>query len=368
MSMVVVRCPGCRGAARVEPRALGVRVACPRCDAPFDAVEEAALVTPGPGWVAPAPPPPPRRHRPFMLPQFVEDYEGDDGDEGDDEGDSDLEEGRGPPPAKPDREHDAEDPGTLPASVLVGLALLPFLIPIIWLLTPLVIGNPPTLTVAAPLALAVATSVLCLAVISTIDWTPATRVKGVLFLVALSYLTSVGLYVLRKEMLDQVKRNFGIEPPWKEFAPAGAGYAVKAPAQSFFSVPEQPLGSVTLACHRATLRGVTGMTTFNVGSSGAPLPIARPQNPAPGSDEWFDSAVEDHVTRAKGKLEGDVKTVTHNGKFPGREFTVQLKDSVVRVVRLFVINGRVYYLSVEALQLDPEDDLVTQFFDSFKAQ
>ncbi|MBY0459304.1 MAG: hypothetical protein K2V38_18400, partial [Gemmataceae bacterium] len=42
MSLVVVRCPACKGASRVSADALGHMVGCPRCQAPFVAEEEKA--------------------------------------------------------------------------------------------------------------------------------------------------------------------------------------------------------------------------------------------------------------------------------------------------------------------------------------
>jgi hypothetical protein len=302
----------------------------------------------------------------LYLPPFVEDNEDEDEDDSDIEQENEHDESA-TGQEKIRRDHDPEDSGKLPASVLIGLALLPFMIPIVWLITPLVIGQAPNITVAAPLALAVAASVLCLAVISTIDWTPATQVKGVLLLVALSYLTAVGLYVLKKDLLDRVRRLFGVDPPWTEFVPADAGYAVKVPSQQLLASPDQPLSSPTLACRKATLRAMTGMTTYTVGSSDPPMPLVRPRIPALGSDDWFDWAVDDLVTRAKGELDGRVEVIRHDEKFPGRQLAIKLKDSgMIRIARLYVINGRVYYLAVDAPHLDAEDDLVTQFFDSFR--
>ena len=45
--------------------------------------------------------------------------------------------------------------------------------------------------------------------IYTVDWTPTTRIKGVLMLVGLSYFTAFSLYFLKKEMVERVKRFSG---------------------------------------------------------------------------------------------------------------------------------------------------------------
>src|SRR5205814_613803 len=117
----------------------------------------------------------------------------------------------------------------LPASVLVGLALLPFLIPILWLVAPAVIGQEPVLSLASALALAVSASVLCLAVIYTVDWRPGTRIKGVLLLVVLSYVAGVTLYLLKKEWVDRVRKFFGVNPGWTVFHPPAGGYRALMP-------------------------------------------------------------------------------------------------------------------------------------------
>src|SRR5262245_58224821 len=210
--MKVVRCPSCRGASRVAPEAGGLLVACPRCNNSFVAVEEAAPVAP-----SPPPPPAPRPRR------------------ADSERDRGVAERRGdePPehrprrpartrrtaePVAPPNTHPsadghghAEPAARLPVSVLIGLALLPFAIPLLWVIAPLVFGQPPMLSLATPVALAVSASALCLAVVYTIDWSPTTRVKGVLILVGLAYFAGLSLYFLKKDMVDGVRKVIGPE-------------------------------------------------------------------------------------------------------------------------------------------------------------
>src|SRR5437868_13522703 len=144
---VVVRCPECRGAAQVDPAALGELVLCPRCNGPFLAVQAATPVAPA--RPAHADPPPPRRREPRRRHRA---------------------EPVAPPtadrPAAPDP-NDRPLDGGLPASILIGLALLPFVIPLLWLVAPMLVGQPPALSLAAPAALAVTASVLSLAVIYT---------------------------------------------------------------------------------------------------------------------------------------------------------------------------------------------------------
>jgi len=360
---------------------LGVAVQCPRCSASFQAVEEATLVIPGAGWVPPNPPPARTWRGPVTPPALKDEYEEEDGDEDEYEDEDDEDEQTDAKPESTSRprvsEHDPHDESSspLPTSVFIGLALLPFLIPIVWSITGALIGQRPMLTVGTPLALAVATSVLCLAVISTIDWTPATRIKGVLLLVILSYFTGVGLYFLKKEMVDQVRKIAGVRPQSFPDAPLGAGYRVMVPAIARDSKDPSPLGMAPLTCRQAIYSpGIQGVYLYHYGSS----PLPKPQKVLPlfkvkplgqnleiGSDAWFKLAIEDLTKQGQLPLRGDPKPAHYGDDILGRELEIILPGAI-RIVRLFVIKDRVYYLSVERQELEADDDFVREFFDSFE--
>jgi hypothetical protein len=346
--LVVVRCPACRGASRVEEPALGLAVLCPRCEETFTAVEEAEFLAPAPPRprAEPARPATELRPRPEPeappLPTWSE---------------PDLEE------PGPDDDAHPESQAGLPATVLIGLALLPFVIPILWLVGPALFGESPVLSLATPIALAVAASVLCLAVIGTVDWTPATRVKGVLMLVGLSYVVGASLYFLKKEMVDQVKKFFGTEHDWVEFKPPGAGFQVRLPRGHQPLPNHQPLGLAALNCQTAQHRDGLGQVYTVV--VGAGKPVRNAQDPAPGSDDWFEQAAQDIADRAGGRLQSS-EPVTQQDAFPGRELEIRLGEGgAVRVVRVFVVRDRVFYLSVEGPGMHAGDDLATELFNSF---
>jgi hypothetical protein len=327
MSLAVVRCPACRGLSQVEAAALQLTVECPRCGGVFVALAEAELVA---GSPRPAAPPPLRRVLERLpAPQTVL---------------PDL-------PTVEEQDHDPhrDSQGGLPASVLIGLALLPFAIPILWLIAPSVLGREPTLSPAVPLALAVSTSILCLAVIYTIDWTPATRVKGVLMMVALAYFAAVNLYFLKKQTVDQVKKFFGAGHDWVEVVAQDGSFRVNMPALPERPDPQfQPLRQLAdLSCYRVSYKAPLLEPHTFVAGAGAPLPAAN--GPAPGSDDWFKLVARQVVDQVRqGKLRAEPRSIEHGG-FPGRELEVVLEGgNALRVVRVFLINGRVYYLSVES--------------------
>jgi hypothetical protein len=343
MASVTVRCPACRGLSRVEATALGLTVGCPRCGDPFVALEEAELVAPGARQLVV--PPPRRAINP--LPAYID------------------------RPAAPHDQAAAEEqdhdphripPGGLPVSVLIGLALLPFAIPILWLIAPAVVGHSPMLSPAAPVALAVAASILCLAVIYTVDWTPGTRVKGVLMIVALAYFAALNLYFLKKQMVNEVKKFFGAGKDWVEVEPLDRSYQVKTPVRSVGPDPQhQPLPRVQLTSYKATYRPpFLGDYHYVVGSSPK---LVGDKAPAATGD-WYKTAVAEIIAQSGGTPHREAEEVTQQEHFAGREFEIGFADGRVRVIRLFVIKERVYYLSVEG-HGPLDDDLIQPFFDSF---
>lgn len=347
--MKVVRCTNCRGAARVAPEVIGLLVVCPRCHSPFLAVEEATAV------VAPSPPPPivapPRpRFRPDPPGEFPRPA--------------------GPrrrsvePVAPPPAPHGGDphapphtDPGKLPVSVLIGLALLPFVIPLAWVIAPLVLGHPPTLSLATPVALAVSASALCLAVVYTIDWTPITRVKGVVVLVGLSYMAGLSLYFLKKDMVDGVRRVVGEDRNWHEFRVPNGDCKVKMPGKPTPAADLRPIDGWNLKCYRASHKGgLAPPVVFVIGVGDDP-------NPARAGDEkeWFD-AVKRSVIQG-GAV--DEKVIRHEAQnLPGRQWEFR-RGRMIQVVQVFRAKGRLYYLSAEGQTLDPDGNLARDFFESF---
>src|SRR5262245_51552678 len=359
MSLAVVRCPACRGLSRVASEELGGAVACPRCQSPFVAVEEAQLVTPRP-VPAPAPErttaarpvaPPPRRRRnprddrdePFTSrPVAV------------------------PVEPVPDLVHDPHQKPVagLPVSVLVGLALLPFGIPLLWLITPALTGLNAALSMAVPISLAVAASALCLGVVKTIDWSATTRIKGVLMLVSLSYFAAAGLYFLKKDLTDKVQGFFGPTSDWSEEKSKDGQFKVKLPSNRWETPKDiQPLDPrVKLqglsASHNSPIHG--NFEYFALYGDPA-VPLVNPD------DAWFDG-IGTQLKQGKGVKQSEKPRWVPYTPIPnlmGREWEFRLQDGNTRIVRVFVIRGRVYYLSAEGPNLDNRDELARTFFDSF---
>jgi hypothetical protein len=355
MSLAVVRCPGCHGASRVSIEALGHMVGCPRCEVPFVAEEEIPVVQPvGPPSApraAAAVPVAPRR-RPQREPE--------------------PESESGPSPADstpeiPDPEHDPHlpPPAGLPVSVLVGLALLPFAIPLLWFVAPLITGQAAALSLAVPISLAVAASALCLGVVYTIDWTATTRIKGVLMLVGLAYLSAAGLFFLKKDLMDRVQ-DWGSDPhQWNNVASKEGNCQVQMPVPVKEDKTQEPwVGMKPVAGWKARLvpdpqEQVAYDYWFAVS--------ALDQLANKPDDVWFDR-VRDQLKKEYGEPTSQTDLRHQNmPEAPGRQWTFERDGGkTARVVQVFVIKGRAFFLSAEGPKLTPtHEEYGAPFFGNF---
>jgi hypothetical protein len=355
MALAVVRCPACRGAARVESAARGATVGCPRCRTPFLAVEELPAradrsraprerAAPDRAAARPAaviPIAPPRLPRPASDPAPVAEAA----------------------PGSRDPEHDPHHATItgLPLSMLVGMALIPFGIPLLWFVAPFVTGQDAALSLAVPVSLAVAASALCLGVVYTIDWTGTTRVKGVLMLVGLSYLSAAGLYFLKKDLVEQVQRLGGDPNQWNEVALDRGKCRVRMPGRAS-EYRGQPLdGLAHMTAGREARSAGDAQYVYRIAVGKPTLAAGK------ADDEWF--------ARVREKLKaGGGALVQEEGiqcpdlpNLPGRQWTFKLDDQDARVVQVFAARDRVYYLSAEGPLLTAADaDHGRPFFGKFR--
>ena len=397
--VIVVRCPGCRGASRVGPEAIGLLVVCPRCSDPFLAVEDRSPL-------APASPPSPPPSRPATPPP-THPTRGE-GRRTKDEGRRTRDASRRAPPQErgptrsqqprgwaepvaPPADHPrngqhATAPGEagasadphhtsgaegLPLSVMIGLALLPFVIPLVWLIAPLVFGHQPALSVATPVALAISFSALCLAVVYTIDWSGTTRLKGVVMLVGLAHFAGLSLFFLKKDMVDRIqawvapaKEKADPEDNWREFHPDDQSYVVRMPGPDPVPTQDQPIPGWALACvttaHKA--EGGRGPIKYMVGS-GDDLRKNLGNNKA-----WFEQLKTGIVDQSGGVPDDTEINLPLRGRGPiGRQWVIRLPNQqTVRIVRVHRVDGRVYYLAAEGNSIREGDPSVNVFFASFR--
>ena len=350
---LVVQCPACKGASRVEPEALGETVACPRCHEAFVALEEVPVVVPVVRRARGRSPLAPPEFQPPIVPAVAPPRA-----ESDEVG---AERG-------PDHEHDPHTPHVagLPVSVLIGLSLLPFGVPLLWAVVPFLTGFEPALSIAVPIALAFSASALSLGVVYTIDWRAMTRVKGVFVLVGLSYLTGAGLFFLKQQLLEQLQRAFDTGPQWRDhpFEGDGATFRVRLPNRPHTEPePPDPLplpDTAHTGCARASfLARANDIHSYVVG-------WGRADANAKFDADWVDRASE-KLSRANSAANAvrpvrveprPGTTVGYQWKFP--------RNNLTQFVRLYVGGERVYYLAVLTPNPDPDGEFVDQFFKSFR--
>ena len=236
--------------------------------------------------------------------------------------------------------------------MLIGLALLPFAIPILWLIAPAVVGAEAMLSIATPIALALSASVLCLAVIYTVDWTPTTRVKGVLMLVGLAYFAAMGLYFLKKDLVERVQQATGLEEriDWREWKKGNYEVQMPSPVQPV-AEKDIPLKSLKLECWTATHNSQhIGWHVFVVGSVElAAVAKGKRWNNADearvGTDAWFKDIAEEIR-----KLSGGRLTRQEPIKRSGSSSVESSRSTASRPFAssdFYLIRGHVYYLSAE---------------------
>jgi hypothetical protein len=349
MVLTVVRCPACRGACRVADDAVGYTVGCPRCAAAFLAVEilpprTERTAEPALRADAVVPIAPPRQFPARPGADHVPVAEA--------------------APGGHDPEHDphARSVTGLPVSMLIGMALVPFGIPLLWYAVPFVTGRAAAVSLAVPIALAVAAATLCMGVVYTIDWTGTTRIKGVLVLVALSYLSAAGLYFLNKDALDRVRRLGGDPNEWTPVALDEGRCHVRLPGRA-------------VADRRQPLDGLARMTDgrrarYLVDRPDGPryeyrIAVGKPTG-GKADAAWFDR-VGERLKADGAELVGAARPLADGEPdSTGRQWTLKLDPTNTRVVRVFAIRDRVYLLSAEGPHLTPDDpEYARPFFNSF---
>lgn len=258
--------------------------------------------------------------------------------------------------AQPQPADDAHTPQILPPSVLFGLALLPFFIPLVWTAARLLGDHEPALSLALPIALAVSAATLSIAVVSTIDWTPATRVKGVFMIVGLAYFTGTLLFFLKADAVEWIKRNIGETADWKETHITRGQCWVRAPGRLSYAGVENTLPGWKLECYRTRDKQAEDWR-FTVGFARWP----GWQRPAEG----LPRAV---MRRAAGDDALDERPISYqgaSGQFPGQEWTIDLADGLRRVIRVYDIRNTLYYLAVDGPGISSDTAEVQVFFESF---
>lgn len=331
-----VRCPSCANLSRVDADSLGQSVACPHCGRPFEAA-------PDPGYAT-------RVRREPVVARFAPP--------------------RGPVVARLAEDQHSPDAGDLahgPNPLLVALTLLPLGIPLLWLVGPLLTGHHPVFSFAAPVALALGLGGLTLGIGFAHGWTPGTRLRAVLMVILIGYFVGAFLFFLKKEWAEEVRRHIGPETKWDWFVPPHDKNAYKVKMPGHPQAAEGLLPGWELKGYRYTpdRKGRDAFAIVYEIADGKPPPaVVKPEAP---DGDFFEKAKAAVCEGCKGEVVTE-KEVTQQSH-PGREYVLTLPDGATnRIVRVFRVKDRAYYLAVEGAFIPNDAKYVEMFFDTFYVQ
>ncbi|MGL6094696.1 MAG: hypothetical protein ACRC7O_02695 [Fimbriiglobus sp.] len=265
-----------------------------------------------------------------------------------------------------DHEFAAPDDPTAPVAAgdgfsppLVGLAVSPWGIPVLWLAALVLSGVEPMFTFAVPLALAVGLTGLGFGLAATAGWSHGTKIKTLIALMIFSYVTAGGLYFLKRQWAETVRGRFGRSSQvWKEFAPgAEPPYRVWMPGVP--TTAETPLPGWDFTTYQFRESRLGANDTF-VAAHGPP-PAGLPRDPT----AWFQKARDALAEATGGEVLVDVEVAGPVG-FTARQFVLSLPDGTPRVVRLFRGRDSSFYLAAEGAFFTPDARDVRTFFRSFR--
>ncbi len=312
---VAVRCSECQQLSRVPDSAIGFEVACPHCRERFPA-EPVELDVP---MVYPA--------KPGVADDDFDGYPGND-------------EVRGGP-----------------KNVLFGLALLPFVIPLLWILGPTLTGKEAIFTFTLPMAIAIASTGLCMGIVLAADWSFATRVKGILAIVVVMHFAAGLLYFLKTEWVEEIRKQIGRanEERWIRFVSPDRKFAARVPSK-MREDDGKWIADWTLKAYRTD--APEDPATFAIAHGRQPAEL----NEQP--DEKFFAAVQEKATEASGgTLVSEPKEARLRGH-AGREYIFQMADrNTRRIVRVYRIERFAFVAAVEGAFLTADAGDVKTFFD-----
>ncbi len=152
----------------------------------------------------------------------------------------------------------------------------------------------------------------------------------------------------------------GVAQDWEAFAPEGEGFSVL--------LPGTPIGETE---SQASALGVVESAWFDLGQEGDKLAYrVRYDDYPPGIFGLFDGSqlLYARQKRIEYLVEGKIvdEEAIFIDEYAGKQFTIELPDEKLGLYRIFLIDQRMYQLTVKAAPEDISTGEVSQFMDSFK--
>ena len=331
----LVVCPHCNELSRIEVGNLGTIVDCPHCDTSFTA----------------------RLHvESEPTPIFVRARELDTGE-------------RFIPTVHPPELRTPTETGFTPA--IVALLVLPWAIPLLWLLGPMIMGKAPVFSFAAPVALAICISGLGVGIGTAHGWSIGTRVRAMLALLMLGGFLGGFLFFLKKEWAEAIRRHVGpTQLQWQEFQPSDRTYSVNIPGRAIRRNDDPLLGwdMEAYRVERTTKRTEKAFEViYDLAHGRTPMEFKQAK---PTEEEWFAHIRKAILKKNGGELTAETtidRAVNPLIPVTGRQYTIALADGTTnRIVQVYHFRDRAFLLAVEGAFIPSDADYVRRFFDSFK--
>ncbi len=152
----------------------------------------------------------------------------------------------------------------------------------------------------------------------------------------------------------------GAAQDWKAFAPEGEGFSVL--------LPGTPIGETE---SQASALGVVESAWFDLEREGDKLAYrVRYDDYPPAIFGLFDGSqlLYARQKRIEHVVEGKIvdEEAISIDEYEGKQFTIELPDEKLGLYRIFLIDQRIYQLTVKAAPQDISAGEVSQFLDSFK--
>ena len=335
MSAAVVVCPACEQPSRVPITALGLVVACPRCQHQFVAVA-----------LTPASPPPPVRPLRVVPRDDIPVVH------------------RLPRPSPPRDEDDI--PTVHPQQTTGGpfaVALLPVGVPLLWLVLSVTVGSSEFSFVAA-VAIAAGTSGLGLGLASIRRWSARLRMRLLVALAALGYVAAALFYFATPDWLVQVREVAAVMGlSWGVFQPEDKSFRLDVPGDPAETSPPVP-GWKLSARQFVDPRHAVDLYVVAYGDLPTALGARGGNDADPGHVAWFERARDAIAAACDGRLQDE--RVVSVSNCHAREYVFALGDGKQRVVRVVRTEKKLYYLGVEGPFLTADRTDVRKYLQSFK--
>jgi hypothetical protein len=343
MSAAVVRCPSCEQPSRVPTTALGLVVACPRCQFQFVAVEVTTAARP-------VPRPRPQTLRP--APVFPA---------------ADIPVVHRVPKPVSRPEHPDEVPTVHPPQSGGGpmaLALLPVGVPLLWLILSLTVG-PSEFSFVAPVAIALGTVGLGVGLANIRRWSVPFRMRLLVALTVLGYGAAALFYFAHESWLERVREVAAVTGlTWREYHPPQpevAWFSVQVPGEA--AETPSPVGEWKMTA-RQFVDPKKAVDVYVVAYGNAPTKPGKWGDNKATQEAWFVAARDALTASCEGQLLDE--RVVSVKDCEAREYEYSLAGGKHRVVRLVRNDTKAVYLAVEGQYLTAERADVQRYLRSFK--